>query len=188
MVKTELNVILSPLNFGMSNSIELLKVKKQLIEEMGVYFERQDILSPLSSRIFAYLALSGYSGATFDEIVDDLEVSKSSVSTNLQLLQTMGRVGYYTKPGDRRRYFKIAENNMVNRLDDKVASWEREKELHHKVLAFKKLQFEQTSLTKEEQQREMGFSTHYIEFLESMIENLKKLKNNLLITINQEQK
>ncbi|WP_417363051.1 GbsR/MarR family transcriptional regulator [Galbibacter sp.] len=172
----------------MADPLELIKVKKQLIEEMGVYFESQDILSPLSSRIFAFLALAGNSGATFDEIVEELEVSKSSVSTNLQLLQTMGRVGYYTKSGDRRRYFKIAENNMVNRLDDKVASWEREKVLHVKVLEYKKLQFEHNSLTKEEQQREMGFSIHYIEFLESMIENLKKLKNNLLITINQEQK
>lgn len=172
----------------MANSSELLKIKKQLIEEMGVYFESQDILSPLSSRIFAYLALTGNSGASFDEIVEELEVSKSSVSTNLQLLQTMGRIGYYTKPGDRRRYFKIAEHNMVNRLDDKVASWEREKVLHLKMLDYTKLRFEHSTLTKEEEQREMGFSTHYIEFLESMIENLKKLKNNLLITINQEQK
>lgn len=172
----------------MTSPSELLKVKKQLIEEMGVYFESQDILSPLSSRIFAYLAIVGHSGVTFDEIVEELEVSKSSVSTNLQLLQTMGRVGYYTKSGDRKRYFKIAEHSVVNRLDDKVAAWEREKELHHKVLAYKKLQFAQSSLTKEEQQRETGFLTHYIEFLESMIENLKKLKNNLLITINQEQK
>src|SRR5690606_31154174 len=156
----------------MSDPLELLKIKKRLIEEMGVYFESQDILSPLSSRIFAYLALTGNSGATFDEIVEELEVSKSSVSTNLQLLQTMGRVGYYTKPGDRRRYFKIAAHNMVNRLDDKVASWQREKELHLKVLEYKKLQLENSSLTTEEQQREMGFSTHYIEFLESMIENL----------------
>ncbi len=172
----------------MADPLELIKIKKQLIEEMGVYFESQDVLSPLSSRIFAFLALTGNSGATFDEIVEELEVSKSSVSTNLQLLQTMGRVAYYTKSGDRKRYFKIAENNMVNRLDDKVASWEREKVLHLKVLEYKALQFENSTLTKEEQQREMGFSTHYIEFLDSMIENLKKLKNNLLITINQEQK
>jgi len=76
----------------------------------------------------------------------------------------------------------------VNRLDDKVASWEREKVLHMKVLEYKKLQFENCSLTKEEQQREMGFSTHYIELIESMIESLQKLRNNILITINQEQK
>lgn len=172
----------------MANKLELVKVKKQLIEEMGVYFESHDVLSPLSSRIFAYLALSGNSGATFDDILEELEVSKSSVSTNLQLLQSMGRVGYYTKPGDRRRYFKIAEDSMINRLDDKVASWEQEKKLHQKVLNYKKLQFQHSELTEEEEKREMGFSTHYIEFLDSMIENLKKLKNNLLITINQEQK
>ncbi|MDG3583165.1 GbsR/MarR family transcriptional regulator [Galbibacter pacificus] len=170
----------------MDRKEQMSKLKKELIEEMGVYFESQDILSPLSSRIFALLALVGYDGVTFDEIVEELEVSKSSVSTNLQLLQSMGRISYYTKPGDRKRYFKISVNDMVNRLDDKIDSWQKERKLHEKVANYRKEIIAISNKTNSEIQKDLSFNIHYIEFVDKMIENLQKLKTNILITINQE--
>ncbi|WP_417443465.1 GbsR/MarR family transcriptional regulator [Joostella sp.] len=166
---------------------KLNKVKAELIEEMGVYFECQDILSPLSSRIFAYLALAGDDGVTFDEILEELKISKSSASTNLQLLQSMGRVGYYTKPGDRKRYFKVSFDNMVNRLDDKINSWKKEKELHIKVLDYRhKVLLANDKIDREiENRKDLSYNKHYIEFVDRMIENLHKLKSNL-ITVNQD--
>jgi len=170
----------------MIEDVELMKLKKELIEEMGVYFECQDMLSPLSSRIFGYLALAGDKGATFDEILEELQVSKSSLSTNLQLLQSMGRIGYYTKSGDRRRYFKASVDNMINRLDDKINSWKKERELHVKVLNYREKTLSADDKLTMKNRKDLSFNKHYIEFVDAMIENLCKLKNNL-ITVNQVQ-
>lgn len=158
---------------------ELLKQKKYLIEEMGVYFETCDTLSPLSSRIFAYLALSLEDGVSFEELQEELEASKSSISTNLQLLQSMGRIGYCTKPGDRKRYFRIDEEQILNRLDDKIEMWKHEKRLHEKVLEYKHQYIEKEEV-EEVKKIKTQYNEHYISFIEAMIINLEKLKNNLI--------
>jgi hypothetical protein len=41
-------------------------LKSQLIEELGVYFENNRILTPLASRIFSMLILSDPEGICFD--------------------------------------------------------------------------------------------------------------------------
>lgn len=158
---------------------ELDLEKKLLVEEMGVYFETCDTLSPLSSRIFAYLALTLEDGVSFEELQEALEASKSSISTNLQLLQSMGRIGYCTRPGDRKRYFKIDDEQIINRLEDKIETWNHEKNLHHKVLEYKR-KVVNTLDSKEVNQIKFQYNEHYISFIESMIENLEKLKINLI--------
>lgn len=158
---------------------ELDLEKKLLVEEMGVYFETCDTLSPLSSRIFAYLALTLEDGVSFEELQEALEASKSSISTNLQLLQSMGRIGYCTRPGDRKRYFKIDDEQIINRLEDKIETWNHEKNLHKKVLDYKR-KAQETLDSKEVNQIKFQYNEHYISFIESMIENLEKLKINLI--------
>lgn len=157
---------------------ELDREKRLLVEEMGVYFESCDTLSPLSSRIFAYLALSLEEGVSFEELQEALEASKSSISTNLQLLQSMGRIGYLTKPGDRKRYFKIDDTQIINRLDDKIELWKHEMTLHQKVLLYKRKVLEGAEIDLQNQLK-MQYNEHYITFVKSMIENLEKLKINL---------
>ncbi|MCM5662075.1 GbsR/MarR family transcriptional regulator [Galbibacter mesophilus] len=170
----------------MIKELEISNQKSKIIEEMGVYFECQDGMSPLSSRIFALLVLEGSKGATFEEIVEALEISKSSASTNLQLLQSMGRISYYTKPGDRKRYFKASVNSLINRLDDKIEAWKRERCLHERVASYRKNVITLTDLDKKEVEKDLSFNLQYIEFVDVMIQNLGKLKNNILQTVNQE--
>ncbi|SFU60761.1 hypothetical protein SAMN05216480_109138 [Pustulibacterium marinum] len=158
---------------------DLIEEKKLLVEEMGVYFETCDTLSPLSSRIFAYLALSLDEGVSFEELQEALEASKSSISTNLQLLQSMRRIGYFTKPGDRKRYFKIDDEQIINRLDDKIETWKHEKKIHQKVLCYKKRIFQDVEIDSENLLR-IQYNEHYITFVDSMIQNLEKLKENLI--------
>lgn len=51
----------------------------------------------------------------FEEICEALNLSKSAVSTALNSLSIMGRVQFYTKPGDRKRYFFV--NPLRNEKD-----------------------------------------------------------------------
>jgi len=63
----------------------------------------------LAARIIGTLIIDGCkTGLTFDELVEKMQASKSSISTNLNLLQKMDKIFYFTKVGDRKKYFKAA--------------------------------------------------------------------------------
>jgi len=110
------------------------KEKEELIEMFGVHFEKHHRLSPLSSRILSLLIVENCKpGLTFDDLVLKLGASKSSVSTNLNLLLKMGKLEYYTVPSDRKKYYKPAsfgsrmrtyleivldEKKMISRIRD----------------------------------------------------------------------
>ena len=86
--------------------------KQVLIEELGVYFETEYDLPPLAARIFANLVVTDEDGLTFDDCIEKRGASKSSISTSLNLLQQIGFINYFTKSGDRKRYFKISEKDI----------------------------------------------------------------------------
>ena len=156
---------------------------KKLTEELGVYFEQNKILTPLAARIFSLLILTDKDGLSFEEIIEGLDSCKSSVSTNLQLLQTQGRVVYFTKPGNRKRYFKIAPNDIFVQLDKKIEQWEKEKNIHLKVYGFKKQRYQKTNITAEKN-RGLQYIENYVLFVGDFIKNLIQLKENLQKTFN----
>ncbi|HPD65381.1 MAG TPA: MarR family transcriptional regulator [Bacteroidia bacterium] len=84
--------------------------KRELIEKIGVFHEKFGF-QPVAARIYGLLLVSDQPELTFDEIKDELMVSKSAVSNALNLLMSMKQVDYITKPGDRKRYFKT---NLTN--------------------------------------------------------------------------
>ena len=79
--------------------------KRELIEKIGVFHEKFGF-QPVAARIYGLLLVSDKSELTFDEIREELQVSKSAVSTALNLLLTMKQIDYITKPGERKRYFR----------------------------------------------------------------------------------
>ena len=79
-----------------------------MTETLGLHIEDEYSLPPLAARIYADLVLTDDQGLTFEECLSKRAASKGSVSTALNLLQKMGIIAYYTKPGDRKRYFTIA--------------------------------------------------------------------------------
>lgn len=94
------------------------KEKKQLIEEVGLHFEQVHNISPLAARIYAMMILSPADGHTFEEIVETSGASKSSVSTQLNILVQVKKVDYFTKPGSRKRYFRASKMYLKKTLED----------------------------------------------------------------------
>ncbi|WP_035672288.1 GbsR/MarR family transcriptional regulator [Flavobacterium sp. 83] len=85
------------------------KERKELIEVFCVHFESLHNIPPLAARILGLLVVDGCkSGLTFENVVDTVGASKSSVSTNLNLLLKMELIYYFTISGDRKKYFKGA--------------------------------------------------------------------------------
>lgn len=89
--------------------MDISQERAQLIETFGVHFETLYHLPPLASRILANLIVDACDrGTTFDELVNLLGASKSSISTNLNLLLKLGKINYFTTAGDRRKYFRAS--------------------------------------------------------------------------------
>ena len=55
--------------------------------------------------ILSYIILTGKAGTTFEDLVTNLGASKSTISTHLNHLQDLKKIEYFTKTGDRKKYF-----------------------------------------------------------------------------------
>ncbi|MBW2960232.1 GbsR/MarR family transcriptional regulator [Mesonia aestuariivivens] len=100
--------------------------KKKLIEEVGLHFEHTHQISPLAARIYAIMILSPSDGHTFEEILEITCASKSSVSTQLNVLLQLKKAEYFTKSGDRKRYFRASKRYMINTLEEQVDAINKE--------------------------------------------------------------
>ena len=54
---------------------------------------------------------------TFEEIVEELRISKSSASYALKNLEIRGDIEYLTLPGDRKRYFRYRRRNLLSIIE-----------------------------------------------------------------------
>lgn len=115
--------------------MDMKKEKQELIEMFGIHFESLYHLPPLAARILGTLILeSSKEGLTFETLIEKLAASKSSVSTNLNFLLKIGKITYYTLPGDRKKYFRPAP--FSERMTNYLTIMEFEKKLIDRMLAF----------------------------------------------------
>ena len=161
-----------------------MKKKENLIEKLGVYLECKEQLAPLAARILSKLILTGKKGVTFDNMVCDLCASKSTIFTHLTNLQAAGKITYYTKPGDRKKYFMISPDAMLLSMTDMIKNWNREYELHQEIMEYKKnINTNLLEEHKEDEVFDLEFHIDYLSFLEQAISSMQKLRDNLTTKI-----
>lgn len=98
----------------MFDPVVLRPDETRFIEEMGLHFE--SLGAPrIGGRLFGLLMVAPRP-LLLDEIAELLLVSRASVSTNTRLFIQVGIVEPHAEPGDRRRYYVIAENAWEHRL------------------------------------------------------------------------
>ncbi|WP_339904903.1 hypothetical protein [uncultured Cyclobacterium sp.] len=97
----------------------LTKEQQQIIERIGVFFERKGH-QPILGRIIGLLMIVDEAEATFEDIQNALFVSKSAVSQSLTLLQSQNKVDYTTKPGERKRYFRLKIRNWKEDIQEDI--------------------------------------------------------------------
>jgi DNA-binding transcriptional regulator GbsR (MarR family) len=104
------------------NDSERKKKQKELIEHIGRQNEKEGF-QPVTARILGLLMVMDKEEYTFDEIVEEMKISKSTVSNSLRNLELRGLIEYTTYPGDRKRYFRIISgdiNLMVIEIEKKM--------------------------------------------------------------------
>lgn len=149
--------------------------KSELIELFGIHFERLYNISPLGGRILATLVIDGCkSGLTFDELVEKMQASKSSVSTNLNLLLKTGKIEYFTITGDRKKYFKAAP--LSQRLKNYLTIVDGEKMLIDKLMDYRK---KNISCVQEEInfQNMCAYKEHVLQVEQLLLSTINKFKS-----------
>lgn len=157
---------------------ELDVEKKRLVERLGVFIEKKDQLAPVAARILATLILTCKQGVTFEQLVIDLEASKSTISTHLNTLQASEMISYCTKPGDRKRYFIMTPDRLLQFIDEKLETWEKDKKMHYEVIEYKN-KVNEIHENDSEKQCDVTFSVNFLTFLDEATAAFSKLKTNL---------
>lgn len=154
----------------------MAKTKDELIETLGLHLEGEHNLPPLAARIYAILVMTNEDGLTFKDCLEKRGASKSSTSTSLNLLLNMGIVTYFTKPGDRRRYFTLAKKKtfFLTKLQENLKRLEKEKNIIISVM-----DYHETNSPKkfEEGKAKTNIYLDYIHKNETLLkESIKKLE------------
>ncbi|SRX52520.1 GbsR/MarR family transcriptional regulator [Aequorivita sp. CIP111184] len=153
--------------------------KEKLIEKLGVHIESKEQLAPLAARIISTLILTGKRGVTFETLVSELSASKSTISTHLTTLQAANRITYHTKCGDRKKYFTLVPDAMINSMSLMLKNWKNERDLHLEIMDYKK---EMNAVLPEDCTEEifdLEFHHDYLEFLSQASASMEKLQKRL---------
>lgn len=116
------------------SEIKLTKGQQELIERVGVTFESHG-MAPAPARVSALLMVVGQTELPFEEISRLLNLSKSATSNAINLLLSLGRLEYITKPGERRRYFRLKLMNWKEDLYKSLAGVTAMSAIYKEVLA-----------------------------------------------------
>ena len=87
----------------------------QFIENMGLQYEAYDV-PRIGGRILGLLMVSP-NPMTSEEMSEALQVSRSSISTNLRTLQMTGLIEKVSIPGDRLDYYVFAEDAWLRIIE-----------------------------------------------------------------------
>jgi DNA-binding transcriptional regulator GbsR (MarR family) len=136
--------------------------KEELIEMLSIHFQNQYSLSPLGAKIWAVLIMDGNKdGLTFEYLVERMKASKSTVSTNLNMLLELERIYFETKEGDRKKYFKAAP--FSERFVRILKNIEFEKLLIEKMIQYKSNNNNQCNKAKCDLENIKAYQNHLIE-------------------------
>ena len=159
-------------------SIEISNEKQDLVERLGVFMEQKEQLAPVAARILAYIVLTGKFGTTFEDLVKDLCASKSTISTHLNHLASLKRIVYFTKTGDRKKYYTINEDSIIQNIDSMMESWMLQKELHLEIKMYK--ESANKSKTDVAFKFDLDFHDNYIKFLEEVTKSVSTLRSKIV--------
>ncbi|MDO6745173.1 GbsR/MarR family transcriptional regulator [Tenacibaculum soleae] len=158
---------------------EICEEKMRLVEKLGVHLENRENLAPVAARILAYVILTGKKGATFEEMVTILCASKSTISTHLNHLQDLNKIEYFTKTGDRKKYFVINKDSVVQHIDNLISEWQEVRELHLEIKEYKKSINEHT-IEKKEEKFDLNFHNDYIKFIDGATASIEELRIKII--------
>lgn len=115
---------------------ERIQKQKALIEEIGKHFDKKGF-QPIAGRILGLLMVMDKEQFTFEEITEELNISKSSASNALRNLEIRGNIEYVTIPGDRKRYFQIRRQHSFDIIEEFERNMRLARDMFEKIIELK---------------------------------------------------
>jgi len=116
---------------------ERIEKQKELIEAIGQHMEKQGY-PPVAGRILGLLIVMDKEEYTFEEIVEEMQISKSTASNALKNLELRNTIEYVTYPGDRKRYFRISFSDINFIVQETEKKFTKYVEFMDRVVSLKK--------------------------------------------------
>mgnify|MGYP000392107965 CR=1 FL=1 len=154
------------------------KEKMALVEKLGVHLENREQLAPVAARILSYIILTGKKGTTFEDMVTILCASKSTISTHLHHLQDLNKIVYFTKTGDRKKYYVINKNIIKQHIDKLMNEWQEVRKLHQEIKNYKNDQ-NINRIENESEKFDLNFHNDYIKFIDGARASMEELRVKL---------
>lgn len=145
--------------------IERVAKQKELIEHIGRQNEREGF-QPVSARILGLLMVMDKEEYTFEEIVEEMQISKSSASTALKNLEIRGIIEYITYPGDRKRYFRFFSGEIDGMINEMENNMKKKLAVINQIIELKK----------DQNSRNATFLRNVLKGMEFFIKNLDELR------------
>ncbi len=149
-----------------------------LVEKLGVHLEDREHLAPVAARILSYIILTGKKGTTFEDMVTILCASKSTISTHLNHLQDLNKIVYFTKTGDRKKYFIINKGMVLQHIDNMINKWGEEREIHLELKNYKET-INTKKIENESEKFDLSFHDDYIKFIDGATASVEELRLKL---------
>lgn len=119
----------------------MIKIDEGIFREMVKFYGEILHLPPLAAKIYSYLRFDfERNGVSFDELVEVLSASKSSVSSNLNLLLNLHIINDFNKIDERKRFFIVNENYMKIRFAEIIDRMQQEVLILDKIRDFRNVE------------------------------------------------
>lgn len=158
---------------------EICQIKMGLVEKLGVHLEKREQLAPVAARILSFIILTGKTGTTFEDMVTILCASKSTISTHLNHLQDLNKIEYFTKTGDRKKYFVINKDSIVQHIDNLITEWQEVKKLHLEIKEYKNT-INTKKIEIEDEKFDLSFHNDYIKFIDGATTSIEELRIKII--------
>lgn len=151
---------------------ERIRKQKELIEYIGRQNEK-DGYQPVTGRILGLLMVMDKEEYTFDEIVEEMKISKSSASNALKNLEILGAIEYVTYPGDRKRYFRFVSSDIESMVKGVENKMQKQMETIKQILELKKDPNSRNAIFLKDIQKGMEFFIEQLDKLRTELNNKK---------------
>jgi len=118
------------------NTEERNKAQWDLVDTIGRMYDKQGF-GVIPGRVIGFLTVMDKEQFTFEEIVEALQISKSSASNAIRILEARNQVEYFTLPGDRKRYFHVRRQDKFALINEHQTMLKKSRDLFHAMLEVK---------------------------------------------------
>jgi DNA-binding transcriptional regulator GbsR (MarR family) len=134
----------------------------------------QDGFPRIAGRLMGFLLLK-QGPYTLDELADELQISKTSASTNARLLEQYGVIERVTRTGDRRDFYQLSDDHWEKMFDIAMKRMQRFHDVLDKTI-------ESLPVTEEYGRRRLveaqRFHAFILEHLDERIEQWRHVRAN----------